>query len=115
MPRITVDRPRAGAIVATAITAQTRIAVATGLKTATAAVAAHSGAAVIPGCALWSEEERRYVLRFYPRVQITGDVQSDTERLQTRLESIIREHPHQWLWIHRRWKTRPPGEAPLYR
>ncbi|MCC7174043.1 MAG: lysophospholipid acyltransferase family protein [Bryobacterales bacterium] len=79
-----------------------------------ARLAAHSGAAVIVGCALWSEEERRCVLRFYPRVEISGDPQADTQRLQRRLEDIIRKHPDQWLWIHRRWKTRPPGEAPLY-
>jgi KDO2-lipid IV(A) lauroyltransferase len=79
-----------------------------------ARLAAHSGAAVIPGCALWSEPERRYVLRFYPPVEITGDVQADTQRVQRRLEQMIREHPDQWLWIHRRWKTRPPGEPGLY-
>ncbi len=76
-----------------------------------ARLAAHSGAAVIPGCALWSESERRYVLRFYPPVEINGDVQADTQRVQHRLERIVREHPDQWLWIHRRWKTRPPGEG----
>ncbi len=74
-----------------------------------ARLAAHSGAAVVPGCALWSEEEKRYVLRFYPRIEMTGDVQADTQRLQTQLERIIRAHPDQWLWIHRRWKTRPPA------
>jgi KDO2-lipid IV(A) lauroyltransferase len=72
-----------------------------------ARIAAHSGAAVVPGCALWSEEERRYVLRFYPPVEMTGGAEADTARLQAQLEGIIRQYPDQWLWIHRRWKTRP--------
>jgi KDO2-lipid IV(A) lauroyltransferase len=79
-----------------------------------AKLAARSGAAVIPGFALWSEKEWRYVLRFYPPVPVTGDATRDTEALQQTLEQIIREHPGQWLWIHRRWKTRPAGEGPLY-
>ncbi len=76
-----------------------------------AKLAAHSGAAVIPGFALWIEEERKYVLRFYPPLEITGDAETDTRVLQQQLESVIREYPGQWLWIHRRWKTRPPGES----
>jgi KDO2-lipid IV(A) lauroyltransferase len=79
-----------------------------------AKLAARSGAAVIPGFALWSEEERRYVLRFYPPVPMTGDAVRDTQTLQKKLEEIVRAHPGQWLWIHRRWKTRPPGEESLY-
>jgi len=82
--------------------------------TGLAKLAAHSGAAVIPGFALWSQTERRYVLRFYPPLEISGDAAADTARLQKQLEAVIREHPDQWLWIHRRWKTRPPGEPPLY-
>ena len=74
----------------------------------------HSGAPVILGFALWSEAEKRYILRFYPQVEMTGDVQADTQRVHSLLERVVREYPDQWLWIHRRWKTRPPGEANLY-
>jgi Kdo2-lipid IVA lauroyltransferase/acyltransferase len=76
-----------------------------------AKLAAHSGATVIPGFALWMESERKYVLRFYPPIEITGDPEVDTRALHRQLEAAIREYPDQWLWIHRRWKTRPPGEG----
>jgi KDO2-lipid IV(A) lauroyltransferase len=74
----------------------------------------HTGAAVVPGYALWSDQEKRYILRFDPEIAMTGDVQADTQRVHTALEGVIREHPDQWLWLHRRWKTRPPGEPGLY-
>jgi len=77
-------------------------------------LAQHSGAAVVPGYALWSDKERRYVLHFEPAVEMTGDVQQDSQRVHARLEAAIRKNPDQWLWIHRRWKTRPPGERPIY-
>ena len=79
-----------------------------------ARLAFRSGAGVIPGFALWSETEGRYVLRFLPEVAMTGDVRRDTEAVQGALEGVIRAHPDQWLWIHRRWKTRPPGEPSVY-
>jgi len=79
-----------------------------------AKIAARSGAAVIPGFAFWSDEEQRHILHFYPEVPMTGDVEADTAAIQKAVEHAIREHPDQWLWIHRRWKTRPSGEPPLY-
>jgi KDO2-lipid IV(A) lauroyltransferase len=74
----------------------------------------HSGAAVVPGFALWSDGEQRYILRFYPEIPMSGNVQEDTQRIHSMLEGVIREYPDQWLWIHRRWKTRPPEEPPIY-
>lgn len=82
--------------------------------TAFARLAAHTGAAVIPGFALWNPKESRYVLKFYPLVEMTGNVVADTRRVHAVIEQAIREYPDQWLWLHRRWKTRPPGEPSLY-
>jgi len=83
-------------------------------------IALRTGAAVLPGFALWSPERGRHVLRFYPPIEMvsTGDLERDvianTQRCQDAIAEVIRRHPDQWLWIHRRWKTRPPGEPPLY-
>jgi KDO2-lipid IV(A) lauroyltransferase len=77
-------------------------------------LAYHSGAPIVPGFALWDEARRKYILHFYPEVPLTGDATADTQRLHSMFEQIIRTHPGQWMWIHRRWKTRPPGEAALY-
>ncbi|MBI1790566.1 MAG: lysophospholipid acyltransferase family protein [Acidobacteria bacterium] len=79
-----------------------------------AKLAARTQAAVIPGFALWSETERKHILRFYPPVPMSGDAAADTQAIQRQLEGVIREYPDQWLWIHRRWKTRPPGDNSLY-
>lgn len=77
-------------------------------------LAHHSGAAVLPGFALWDSNTAQYVLHFYPKVELQGDVQADIQKLHSVLESVIRQYPDQWLWIHRRWKTRPPDEPALY-
>jgi KDO2-lipid IV(A) lauroyltransferase len=79
-----------------------------------AKLAARTGAAVVPGFAFWEKAERRYVLRFFPEIKITGDARSDTQRIHSEFEKLIRAYPEQWLWIHRRWKTRPTGEAEIY-
>jgi KDO2-lipid IV(A) lauroyltransferase len=43
-----------------------------------------------------------------------GDDYQDTLRFNQLLEQAIRAHPEQYLWIHRRFKTRPPGDLYLY-
>jgi len=89
---------------------------ATGL----AHVARKTGAAVLPGFMLWEPAKKRYVLHFGAEVTIphTDDVSTDilagTQLCTAAIESWIRRYPDQWLWIHRRWKTRPAGEPPLY-
>ena len=85
-----------------------------------ARVAARTGAAVLPGFLLWHEDEQRYVLHFYPEIEMrqSGDAEGDalenTARATAAIEGVIREYPEQWLWVHQRWKTRPPGEPALY-
>lgn len=82
--------------------------------TSFAKIAAHTGAAVVPGFAVWMEPEKRYRLKFYPALDLTGDIAEDTRRVQAAMERAIREHPDQWLWIHRRWKARPEAQPDLY-
>ncbi len=88
--------------------------------TGLAHVARKTGAAVLPGFMVWEPGERRYVLRFGPEVEIprtqdaAADILEGTRRCTAILESWIRRYPDQWLWIHRRWKTRPAGEPGLY-
>ncbi len=88
--------------------------------TGLAHVARQTGAAVLPGFMLWEASERKYVLRFGPEVEIPrtvdrgADILEGTARCTAALEEWIRRYPEQWLWIHRRWKTRPEGEPGLY-
>jgi KDO2-lipid IV(A) lauroyltransferase len=95
-----------------------------GIEACTASGLAHvalkTGAAVVPGFLLWEQAEGKYVLHFGPELGFarTGrtkeDVLAATQQCNDVLESWIRRYPDQWLWIHRRWKTRPAGEPGLY-
>jgi len=85
-----------------------------------ARVALRTGAAVLPGFMVWEPAENKYVLHFGPELAFTrsGDAEADalaaTQVCAAATEEWIRRYPDQWLWIHRRWKTRPAGEAGLY-
>jgi Kdo2-lipid IVA lauroyltransferase/acyltransferase len=85
-----------------------------------ARIAAKTGAAVVPGFLLWEESERRYVLHFGEELTVvhTGDSEQDaivnTATFTAAIESYVRRYPEQWLWVHRRWKTRPAGETGIY-
>ena len=85
-----------------------------------ARVAQKTGAAVVPGFLLWDEREGRYVLRFGEEIETVEtenaeeDSLTNTARFTVVLEQYIREYPDQWLWMHRRWKTRPEGEERIY-
>ena len=85
-----------------------------------ARVALKTGAAVLPGFMVWEPAERKYVLHFGPELVFVktddheADVIAATAHCNQVLEAWIRRYPDQWLWIHRRWKTRPPGEPGLY-
>ena len=87
---------------------------------AIARIALKTGAAVVPSFVLWDSAARQYRLRFEPEVEMisTGDEEKDavtnTARLAAILEQRVREYPDHWLWVHKRWHTRPPGEQPLY-
>jgi KDO2-lipid IV(A) lauroyltransferase len=85
-----------------------------------ARVAGRSGAAVLPGFLLWEDSEQRYVLRFGEELVLAKTGHPDTDMLANTalftetIESYVRRYPDQWLWLHRRWKTRPPGEEKIY-
>jgi len=85
-----------------------------------ARIALRTDAAVVPTFTTWDAELGKYTLRFDPALELirTGDGEADivanTARFTSIIEDYVRRYPDQWLWVHRRWKTRPEGELPIY-
>jgi Kdo2-lipid IVA lauroyltransferase/acyltransferase len=85
-----------------------------------ARVALRTDAAVVPAFTIWDAKLGKYHIRFDPMLQLlrTGDdaadVVANTARFTKAIEGYVRRYPDQWLWVHRRWKTRPEGEEALY-
>jgi KDO2-lipid IV(A) lauroyltransferase len=85
-----------------------------------AALALHTGAAVLPVFVPWDKQQGRFVLYVDPPLNISRtrdakeDVRELTSQLTTIVESYVRRFPEQWLWIHKRWNTRPEKDANFY-
>jgi KDO2-lipid IV(A) lauroyltransferase len=75
-----------------------------------------TGAAVVPCITRQLPGGQGYVLRFYPAWQDypTADLEADTRRVNAFIEERVKEMPEQYFWLHKRFKTRPQGEARLY-
>jgi Kdo2-lipid IVA lauroyltransferase/acyltransferase len=85
-----------------------------------ARVALKTGAAVLPGFLIWNDSSQSYLLHFGKQLELVrsedneADIVANTALFTHVLEDYIRQYPGQWLWLHRRWKTRPEGQPPVY-
>jgi KDO2-lipid IV(A) lauroyltransferase len=85
-----------------------------------ARLARRTGAPVVPAFIVREGRTARHRVHVLPMmyVQRTGDPELDvrraTQQFSDVFESMVRQYPEQWLWVHKRWKTRPPGHPKLY-
>jgi KDO2-lipid IV(A) lauroyltransferase len=79
-------------------------------------IARLTGARVLPCVTRMLPGGRGYVMTIEPPWENfpTADVAADTRRMNEYIERKVREMPEQYLWMHKRFKTRPPGEARFY-
>jgi KDO2-lipid IV(A) lauroyltransferase len=85
-----------------------------------ARLARRTGASVVPVHSYWDPSLGKYVLHYEPALVLPksddeeADIVAHTALFNQVLEGFIRRFPDQWFWVHRRWKNRPEGEAPIY-
>jgi Kdo2-lipid IVA lauroyltransferase/acyltransferase len=84
-----------------------------------ARLAQKTGVPIVLGLVIYDREVGRYRLRFQPVEWIRAsdpkeEIRVNTQNFTRLIEDAVRLHPDHWLWVHRRWKTRPPGEPQLY-
>ena len=85
-------------------------------NTATARLAKMTGAAVVPFLTTRRADGDGYDVRLEPALDNypSGDVEADTQRINDMVEGWVREYPAQYLWTHRRFRTRPDRSEPAY-
>jgi KDO2-lipid IV(A) lauroyltransferase len=90
--------------------------VPTATLTVTARIAAKTGAAVVPYFPIHLDNGKGFEIRILPawKDYPSGDDVVDAQRVNTTIEKVVRKYPAQYLWMHRRFKTRPKGHPPVY-
>jgi len=80
-------------------------------------IARVAGAAVVPAVTRQLPGAGGYVVSFYPAWTDypSDDEAADTRRVNEFIEQRVLEMPEQYLWVHKRFKTRPPGAPPIYK
>lgn len=79
-----------------------------------------SAATVLPVFLVRQGGSPCHQIHFLPDVEISRsgnrdrDTIENTRRFNQVVEGMVRRYPDQWIWIHKRWRTRPPGEPPIY-
>ena len=90
--------------------------VTTATVTALSRIAKLTRAPVVPAVIRQLDGGGGYVIRAYPAWDNhpSDDAEADTRRMNAFIEERVREMPDQYLWLHKRFKTRPEGEARYY-
>jgi len=85
-----------------------------------ARLARRTGAAVVPAYTYWDAKLAKYRLCYEPALELAAtddeerDIRDYAERFNQVIEDYVRRFPEQWLWVHRRWRNRPPNESSIY-